>query len=322
MTEYTRSKFWGSRDQYWPREPEGSIFLARAMLQAAPVVLDTDLDGKEFTTEWVESLPLSPSFASPEQLGFAHRLLARLFPEREIPALMGLSGQNSLTNLGRGLVPPAPSLSQEDWDAVRRMVADRQAEIFPTLQQRAAVTEWFARAIFDRGEIKMYACHITGGEMLEARPAIWNVKWPGFEHVLRNCSTNWDEPMNPEAERTHYLFLHKVDFERALTAHMAGNGERSERMALLDNPEAANASAPHVNANENEGTAEPTRTPKTTAALTALSALYPTGIPAGLAATTRDDAVKAWLRDNHAGVQVSARLISAAATLHRNGERT
>lgn len=242
MSSYSRYVFWRS-EEHWPREPEGSIFLARAMLTAAPIILGEDLAGDEFTVEWLADMPLSPAYATYEQIELANGLLLRLYPDRKPVAPAGQLGQ-SLANLGQGLLA-TPQISPDDWNTVRRLVADRQTAIFPALQKRARVTEWFARAAFDRGEIRMFACHVKGGEMLEAKPAIWNVKWPGFEHISRNCSTNWDAPMDEGAERTHFIFLQRGDFERALDAHRTSTGEESERLALIDNPAAANAAAPH-----------------------------------------------------------------------------
>lgn len=250
VVHHSRSKFWSSED-LWPREPEGSIFLARAMLEAAPIILGAPLDGKEFTTEWVEDLPFSASLATADQHTFARRLVSRIFPDRAptMPPLAPL-GQGSSMTLGQKFPIDSEPISKEDWDTVRRMVSDRQNEIFPALQKRGRVTEWFAKTVYDRGHIRVFACPLTGGAMINAVPSIWNVQWPGFDHVLRNCSTNWDNPMDPVAERTHYIFLDRPQFERALDAHRAADGERSERLALLDKPEAANASAPHSNAVE------------------------------------------------------------------------
>jgi hypothetical protein len=61
-------------------------------------------------------------------------------------------------------------------------------------------------------------------------------------------------------------------------------------------------------------------TPKVQRALQALTALYPDGLE-GVPEKTRSQAVSKWLTEKHPGVNVSNRVISAAASLFRSGRR-
>lgn len=223
----SRFKFWSDPD-LWPREPEGLIFLALAMQQAAPIILGDSYCGNELTIERVRDLPLSPYYASDEDLTYALNVLNHFKPgwrnspeasetetEQMNRSVVQLRIGTKLGEVGR------PIFTDDDWEFAREQIRRAQSERSGQIQRRGQVAEWFSRAVHDRRSIAMYAVPIGGGRVLPAEPAFWNAKLAELDHVLQNCAVNWDSPLDPEAGRGFYIFLDRKQLLEALEAHVS-----------------------------------------------------------------------------------------------------
>jgi hypothetical protein len=201
----------GKRPDWWPREPAGYVFLARAVEKIGSALHGNDWTGEEATAEEIEPLPCSLKEASPYNRRQAEDLLQRHRPDLGRPAVIGWN-----------------EFSEEDW----KIAYELEQRLRPALKRLQATQSEIVKTN-EIGELELSIQSRSGGPWRDFNKDWWNTdKWRSHFDRCRIDPEypNGDRP-SWSKEDDHWIFATSRSVERLLN-QLAGTQPDQKPAAL------------------------------------------------------------------------------------------
>jgi hypothetical protein len=186
-----------SEPDWWPRDPHGFVFLARALEKIGAARID-GWDGTETTTDYVSPLPTDRSSYWDRQR--ADILLSEHRPDLGRPAIV----------IGAGL----HELTDEHWLIARELAQRLHDEGLPRLKRlQAAQDEVVKQSTTDQLILRIRL--ISGGPWSDFQKEWWNMHRP--EERFRRCRIDPDAPFSDRlSENDHWIFATQDSLDEML----------------------------------------------------------------------------------------------------------
>jgi hypothetical protein len=229
--------FW-ARPHVWPLDPDGYVFLARAVEEIGRAMFGQHWTGKEITTEHVRSLP-DQAQGTVSDASYAHDVLMKLpkyskqlpSPKTVLPPSL-----NSVLSQPAGLALfQVDSFTTEQWSAAQAAVRRQQKERAPALQRLSQVQLNIVKRC-ESGELISAIRSRAGGDMREVPRAWWNTE--SWHNRFTMCQVNPKEPFGIGSAGDSYcwIFLTRESLDKylqkALPQATAGR-EKAARAELV-----------------------------------------------------------------------------------------
>jgi hypothetical protein len=198
--------FW-ARPDAWPLDPDGYVFLARAVEEIGRAMFGQDWTGKEVTTEHVRSLP-DQAQGTVGDASYAHDVLMKL-PKysKQLPSAKTVlpPSLNSVLSRPAGLALfQVDSFTTEQWSAAQAAVRRQQKERAPALQRLSQVQLNIVKRC-ESGELISAIRSRAGGDMREVPRDWWNTE--SWHNRFTMCQLNPEQPFGIGVAGDNYCWI-------------------------------------------------------------------------------------------------------------------
>jgi hypothetical protein len=201
--------------KWWPRDPHGHVFLARAV-ERIGAARHNDWTGTETSIEEIEPLPALLADANLTDKWRADILLGR-----------------HRTDLGRPNIPigaGVPQFTEEHWRVAHELAQHFYLEAAPALQRLRAVQTEIMNGC-EAGELVLRTRPVAGGPWQDFKPEWWN--WENWRLRFDRCKIDPEYPFGERPswreEGDHWIFVTQASLDGSLMKIRASQQSRGGR---------------------------------------------------------------------------------------------